>query len=342
MLAIVGIAIVIGAVTSFSSSAFEDGHDDNVLSLLIMHHLETLVLMGMVYVSSWWVVNKLVNTRHIRLHKLFETDRRGSYSTTFDASHELSFTDTSISLSEQISVSNTNNNNDSGQQQEKSSLKENKKKGLSKTQLSKLHFLLSHDQTLDLFMLHLKKEFQEEILLSLIEFTQFREFVNYNLKEREQAIKDETEQKNAGRKNTKVNTKSVYGYETLKLSDNCPRSKILEMEVPEDVMEWFQDVEVEEHILKLQWRTHKLFQKYVASGRAEYEINISYQLRRRLAADFDDLEALVKSEKFNTLADFDGIWSQCLEEQWKYCTNSILRFRQSKSFQRIVEYYGES
>jgi len=179
-------------------------------------------------------------------------------------------------------------------------------------------------------MLHLKKEFQDEILLSLIEFTQFRELVNHNLqKQRVDQNGDMPLQR----------ALSVYGYETIQLAPGCPYSSILKNQVPFDIMEKYQGSGVSAKILELQYKTHMLFMKYVSPGFAHYEINISYQLRKRLNQDFGDMDRLVQNEKYRTLQAFDGVWSQCLEEQWKYCTNSISRFKQTQHWRRIKEHF---
>ena len=144
-----------------------------------------------------------------------------------------------------------------------------------------------------------------------------------------------------GENDEKRRTVSAYGYEIIKLPPKCPYSSILTNDAPDNIMQQYTDSGVTPKILQLQYKTHLLFNKYVKSGSAEHEINISYQLRKRLTRDFGDMTTLVQNRNYRDLASFEGIWSKCLEEQWKYLSNSTQRFKKTQSFQRIVQHFSK-
>merc|ERR1712129_69062 len=83
-----------------------------------------------------------------------------------------------------------------------------------------------------------------------------------------------------------------------------------------------------------------MFLKYVKSGGATYEINISWQLRKKLDRRFGDLSVLMADDNYAHVADFNGVWAQCLEEQWKYCSTALARFRGTQEFKRIADHFA--
>ncbi len=149
MLTIIGMGILIGGVTSFSDNIFEEGHDNNILILMLMEHLAALLLLFMGYFSSWWVVTQLVKNRNVRTNNICGgVLRKGSYSATQQT--EMSYTADSITItSPPTSPKGKKNKTDKVKQQK----------------LSSLHFLLSHNETMDLYMLHLKKELRLQFYL---------------------------------------------------------------------------------------------------------------------------------------------------------------------------------
>merc|ERR1712113_509901 len=106
--------------------------------------------------------------------------------------------------------------------------------------------------------------------------------------------------------------------------------------------EQYQDVETSRRLLEIKYRAHLLHQKYVLAERARHEINIGWQLRKSLASSFKDLGLLMANPQFNTLESFKEIWSECIEEQFKYCGICITRFKQTPDFQRIMEHYADT
>merc|ERR1719491_2939515 len=190
-----------------------------------------------------------------------------------------------------------------------------------------LRMMLSRSETMDLFMLHLKREFQEELLLSLIEFTQFRELIELNVAE---------EDKQNGRKATA----DAYGFEMLKLCEDCPYSAILSKPMPDDVLGTFENAKGSRKVLELKYKAHLMFLKYVKSGGATFEINISSQLRRKLDRRFGDLTKLMEDENYSDVTHFNGVWSQCLERQWSYTVTALARFRGTEEFKRIADHFS--
>ena len=143
-------ALIVGVASYANEDVLEQGSDQNVLTIMLMEHLAAILLMGMVYISSMWIVNKLVATRHVRIHKLFETDRQWSWTATAD-NREDSYSAQSYTSS-QVSVSSLSPSSPKGGDNDEK--KKKKSEPLTLEKVSKLKFLLSTDQTLDLFMLH--------------------------------------------------------------------------------------------------------------------------------------------------------------------------------------------
>lgn len=363
----------IGAASIAISETLGADHEAQSILLIVLEHLVAMLLVGQLYIQSWWVVDRLVRTRGTSITtSYFTTSRKKSYSMTGDRDPEISYSST---------YSNTGNNTPSspgsrminitfGSKRNNTAVPSNsasstpsaadEERKRKKKKIGSIKFLLSHDQTLDLFMLHLKSEFQAEILLSLIEFTQFRRLVSLNMDSSPSSkgssngsdivyddaqngkivsvagklVYDNSSGRNRG--------ESSFGYHKLELSPGCPYSSILKNDVPDEILEQYQDVEKSRRVLELKYRAHLLHRKYVCSGWAEHEINIGWQLRKHLDAKFKDLNLLMADPAYSRVEDFKEIWSECMEEQYKYCNIVITRFKSTEEFRRIVDYYADT
>ena len=141
----------------------------------------------------------------------------------------------------------------------KSKIQQGKKQELSMRE--KLFMLFAGGESgdsndIDLFISHINQEFSLEIMLSFIEFVQFRQFL------KEIAIKYNY-----------VDSEQIGGVESFRFSSTVPKSSIvydhkgIPCEDRDELVKFFKEI------------AYELYEKYIVVG-TEFEINISYQLRQ--------------------------------------------------------------
>jgi len=172
--------------------------------------------------------------------------------------------------------------------------------------------------SLDSFMLHLAKSYSMEILLSLIEFVQYREWLNETLN-----FNDTTNETKVADTNQSAHSKGL----SIEFPDNIIVSEIIENDESELIKEYEWSEEVVQ-IQRARFKAHRLYEKYISEERAGYEINISHAERRRLRALLEDPEVLLASDidvnALNTLFD------KCEEQMIQYLRDSVMRFKRSE------------
>eukprot|EP01084_Bolivina_argentea_P142893 250999_1 len=124
----------------------------------------------------------------------------------------------------------------------------------------KLHHILSNENSIHLYMIHLSKEYSMECLLAFLEISQYQQYV----------IKQNI-----------LNDKSVdfTNYKNIDFPSNIPLSSIIECNNDND----------KDAIHDLKIKAHKIYCKYIKTN-CEFEINISYTQREMFTNIFDNLE----------------------------------------------------
>merc|ERR1711879_680393 len=173
------------------------------------------------------------------------------------------------------------------------------------------------EDSLNAFMHHLAKSYSMEILLSLIEFVQYQQWLKGILT---------------------VNV-AIHSEEALiEFPSTVPVSEIIEI----DEIVLVENAMTPEMVQmkKAKVKAHRLYQKYVAQDAAEYEINISYSEIRRLNNLLGDLKLLLAMEM-----DADTLYGLFINSQKAmitYLHSHFSRFEFSRNIQKsmIMEHLG--
>ena len=184
-------------------------------------------------------------------------------------------------------------------------LSENGNNVVATNQSDKLRLVdtLKDEQLIDQFMAHLSNEFSVELLLSFIEFKQFKQ-----LMESDEDFMNEID----------VETESLVN-DTL--CSKLPKSFI--------VFEAHNDKQV--NVYKYLWIARDLFGKYVDYS-SEFEINISYQQRRQITAFIHEMaynDACILLNQAENLCRLYTLYDQACDTIYSLMSHSHLRFAKS-------------
>eukprot|EP01084_Bolivina_argentea_P060670 110836_1 len=169
--------------------------------------------------------------------------------------------------------------------------------------------ILSDDETLNLFMQHLIKEFSMECILSTIEMLQFR---NYAIKSLD------------------INEVDVEDCVDIHFPDSIPQSEIVYSNELDKTNVFDNDKLNETNddmILKLKIKAYKLYEKYIASE-SDLEINISYRNRKLITELMDDYDEFLKRDI--TELDLIQIFDREILEMCRLLNHSKTRFEYIK------------
>ena len=214
----------------------------------------------------------------------------------------------------------------------------------------------------------MQKEFQIEVLLSFVEFLQFRQhvericFTNKDLDRREEEQKahkkkynnsgssnnvqklDMNKERNRGlSQHFRSANQTQAGWELISLPPTVPKSVIVHDAVPDNVLDDYSEItKIPQELLEFKHKAHNLFIKYIKAGQAKFEINIAYHYRRELTSKFDNYDELMRKDKMFTAVSMLHVFDKCLDEQWKYCSNSLGRFKHTNDFKKIVSFFDKN
>jgi len=185
-----------------------------------------------------------------------------------------------------------------------------------------LRDILKEETSLDSFMLHLAKSYSMEILLSLIEFVQYQQWLDETLN-----VDPNDVEKKSNRILIDLDL-NVHSPEiSIEFPSNIIVSEIIENDESEliNVHEWSEEMV---QIQRTKIKAHRLYEKYISEAKAGYEINISFAERRRLRDLLEDLDALLASDvdvnELNTLFD------TCKKTMIQYLRDHCVRFQRSE------------
>eukprot|EP01083_Nonionella_stella_P070965 190263_1 len=166
----------------------------------------------------------------------------------------------------------------------------------------KLDEILQNNEHFTCFMKHLANEFSMELLLSLVEFIQFKQLIH------EQMQDTSTEQPNAH-----------LQFSDIELAKCIPQSSIVHD--PED---------------ELEVKALKIYNKYVAVG-SEWEINVHSAVRQQLMHRFDvTYHAKSKDESIEwTPPALYIVFDDCSQEMMKLLRYSLTRFKTKPEYIRL-------
>jgi len=186
-----------------------------------------------------------------------------------------------------------------------------------------LEDVLRCENGFDSLFFHLNREFSTEVLLSLLEMTQFKELVLEAATERGIA---RAEWKG-----------EVYEYLEYPLrSKKIPKSHIVHGEIDDELQKRFIDGigdADKRSMAELFVRAHCLYARYIRKD-SKLEVNISWPVRTELTKTMDDISVLIRE----TLPSFGeardayiflfGLFDECLNQNQGLLRNSFLRYTQ--------------
>ena len=194
----------------------------------------------------------------------------------------------------------------------------------SGTFAQKLQETLNNEQQCEAFIDWMYREFCSEVILSFLEFMQFRNYVKGEIKK--------TERDDIFAVNSDPFDFALYDgmprssiiHDPLRVTSNYkvnPSSSNEILSVPRDLESGTSHNE--EPLTKCQRISHLLFKKYIGSHYAEHEINISGALRNKYVELEQKQYEEVDLEQFLTLYD------EVIAEMMKYLAQSFRRFERA-------------
>eukprot|EP01084_Bolivina_argentea_P149659 261409_1 len=176
-----------------------------------------------------------------------------------------------------------------------------------------LQMVLSDETTLNLFMNHLSTEYSMEILLSAIEIMQYQNYVK------------------------KLMDKHLYNpRSSAQFVHSIPTSEIL------DASERLNDIQMDNtdewNICNAKIKAHKLYNKYMIES-AEFEINISGQMRYTLSETLENLEELLVNKSID-LKQLYMVFEDSKQEMITLQNISFERFRAEPEFDAVMAVFN--
>eukprot|EP01084_Bolivina_argentea_P156145 272111_1 len=184
----------------------------------------------------------------------------------------------------------------------------NKKERKDSVQLEQI---LSNEQSLHMFMIHLSKEWSMECLLSLIEFHQFEKYLIKKMFEME------------------YNNLDIPKIKCIDFPENIPNSLIVEM--VENDSKNNSDTE-----FCAKMKAHKLYEKYILTG-SEFEINISGVMKQSIDI-LENKQLLIECNIH--LKDLILLFEPIKHEMIQLLQFSFFRFKQKEEYSQIKQIFA--
>ena len=180
----------------------------------------------------------------------------------------------------------------------------------------KLRDILSHERGFESFILHLSSEWSIELLLCLVELSQFQMYIWQYLR------------KSATKNNVK--SAELFGL-SIAWPSNIPRSLIVYGKTQSD------DELIYENDLQFipvcKMKAKQLFEKYI-NAYSEYEVNLPYSVRNRLTALMSDQSQWMLRKEI-VLTDLIHIFDGVIEEVFLLMQDAFNRFKKTTNFHKV-------
>ena len=188
------------------------------------------------------------------------------------------------------------------------------KSDLARIDTSSLEEMLKKEETFEIFMDHLSREWSMECLLAFVEISQFQlvmstEFgsVGMDLTDMQQKLLDNKDLE----KSFIVYHKKIEDVMIMNGMENVDEEK-----------KW----DLRDRMIVMKLRAVILYGKYVADG--DLQINISYEQHQKLMTYLGDLERFINRVNMNAVELFE-LWNDVILELSKLLSNSYSRFLQN-------------
>ena len=176
---------------------------------------------------------------------------------------------------------------------------------------------MSKTEYLDVFMSHLAQEFSLELALSLIEFIQFKSYLEMNM-------------------NIHLDDGNTISFCSMRLCEDIPKSSI-----------------VYDTAHDHKWKARELYNKYIRIG-SNYEINVHSEIRAELAMMFekstirprfgsrsrrrntDNIEIDVEEDSESAIS--PSIFVRCADEMGRLLGFSLTRFKTKPDYVKLLNF----
>ena len=112
-----------------------------------------------------------------------------------------------------------------------------------------------------------------------------------------------------------------------------------EIDIDDDEVIIYEYADDEEFVRRCKEKARNLWKKYIAVG-SEYEVNISYQLRRRYESLLRNEEEWQANEEYADLVKLRDLFDSCCNVMKRLIKHSWQRFTESEHFEKIKKEFG--
>lgn len=181
-----------------------------------------------------------------------------------------------------------------------------------------MQLILSNHKAINLFMMHLSKEYSMECLLAYIEINQYQQYIVDNHR-------------------NEIDQEIFDNIELIQFPHNIPLSEIIEHHHEEERKNNNRDGDDDE-LFVYKVKAHKIYLKYVQHS-AEFEINISSSMRTNVANIMGDLDIFLKCNvSYNDLL---KIFEDCKQSMYKLLVYSLTRFKSLQEFDEVKQIFDK-
>eukprot|EP01083_Nonionella_stella_P001994 5747_1 len=170
--------------------------------------------------------------------------------------------------------------------------------------------ILSNQETVHLFMIHLSLEYSMELLLSFIEFSQFLDYL--------EGLQRVGKNKDSSFKHDMASL-SKGGLDLFVFADSLPASSI---------------VTKKENGHDFKQKAYELYCKYIRTG-TEYEINVSATIRNEFRGVMDKYEMLKIMD--TSMSELKRLFMECREHMLLAIGYSLSRFTKTDEYEKVVQ-----
>ena len=204
----------------------------------------------------------------------------------------------------------------------------------AKTAQCTMEDVLADKDGFDSFFFHLRQEFSTEILVSMVEMTQFKESV-YQYDKNELNHDD----------NWNPNMFLKYPINDMPKSDIVYDSMSDLGKKYEFYIKGIDD-EIKAKRVEFIIRSYLLYVKYIKSD-AEFQLNISFDTRSKLTQIMDSLGDWINYDEFDKMTNTEimkylyDIFDDCLQQMHTLLTNSFTRYQMSLLYEEFVRIWRQ-
>ena len=315
MLVVIGLSLIIMFLVFGLISTFLYNPHDIFIVVLCIEFIYFIGIFSAGLFLTWWTLLKnkhriSVNQQPSKLYIHYRNlNRAVSPKQTINRAETIQRKLSRLQIQSVENTNNDNHNNGNGNN--------NNNNGDSQANESMLLLIsiLENEHGFQMFLSHLLTEFSVESALAIIEFTQYQLLMKQIYGDGADIDHLQSEQQSNPLNKKQILHINIDELNILKLPDVVPQSIIV------------YDPEQQDGVYHVKIIARRLLQKYVQSG-AEFEINISYKLKKKLLNDLDDIDNLNQTKLIH-------LFDECIQSLLLLLNDSLARFVKTAKYERI-------